>query len=129
LIIEVHNRDHIATLLALKAEVEAATGKKSKWAFTGATESYLLASEIAEAGVAIILSPSRPFPSQWDRRRVLAGPPLSEETTISILFKHGVTVAIGAVEEWQARNIRFDIAWVSPIPLEHNIDRSNIYST
>ena len=43
----------------------------------------------------------------------LPGPPLTKESTISTLLSHNVTVGIGIVESWSARNARFDAAWVS----------------
>lgn len=30
------------------------------------------------------------------------------------LLAHGVTVGVGVPEAWEARNTRFDVAWVSP---------------
>lgn len=42
----------------------------------------------------------------------LPGPPLTNETAITTLLAHGVTVGIGIVEQWSARNTRFDVAWV-----------------
>jgi hypothetical protein len=43
----------------------------------------------------------------------LPGPPLSNQTLISALHTNGVTVAVGVREGWEARNVRFDVAWVS----------------
>jgi hypothetical protein len=37
---------------------------------TGATEAHLLAPELAEAGVGVVLTPPRPFPESWQRRRM-----------------------------------------------------------
>lgn len=42
----------------------------------------------------------------------LAGPPLTNDTTLVTLMNHDVTVAIGVREAWQAGRTRFDIAWV-----------------
>lgn len=56
---------------------------------------------------------SRAFPSSWDGQRILPGPPLSDETVITSLLAHNVTVGIGIEEGWQARNTRFDVLWVS----------------
>lgn len=41
------------------------------------------------------------------------GPPLSSDTAITILMSKHVRVAIGVIDEYDARNIRFDVAWVS----------------
>jgi hypothetical protein len=42
----------------------------------------------------------------------LEGPPLTANTTISTLVENGVMVGIGTLEDWNARNARFDVAWV-----------------
>jgi hypothetical protein len=61
--------DHIATVLQLKREVEAHTKKSLKLSLVGATESHLLAKEISEAGVGVVVLPAKTFPSDWQRRR------------------------------------------------------------
>lgn len=71
LVIETHSVDVIATLIELKREIEAITGHPLRMTVAGATEAYLLASELAEAGVGVVLTRARPFPETWDRRRML----------------------------------------------------------
>lgn len=44
--------------------------------------------------------------------RSIPGPPLTKDSLISLLIKANVTVGVGVVEAWEARNARFDIAWV-----------------
>jgi hypothetical protein len=41
---------------------------------------------------------------------------LTNESAITTLLAHGVTVGIGVVEQWSARNTRFDVAWVCNFP-------------
>lgn len=97
----------------------------------GAEEAHLLAKEIAAAGVGVVLVPVRPLPLTWASRRMYAfrlftlissltctthslpGPPMTEETSVGKLVKHDVTVGIGVVGAWEARNARFDAAWVT----------------
>jgi len=43
----------------------------------------------------------------------LPGPPLSEDSAITLLLRNNVTVGIAVEEQWASRNIRFDIGWVS----------------
>ena len=69
LIIEAHNIDIIASLIKMKKEVESQTGFDMKLTITGASEAHLIATEIAEAGVGLILDP-RPFPAQWEGRKM-----------------------------------------------------------
>ncbi|THH19962.1 hypothetical protein EW146_g1322 [Bondarzewia mesenterica] len=113
LVVEADSADVIASLILLKGEVEDRFTAKMKMTIAGATEAHLLAKEIAQAGVGIILNPPRPFPAAWEHRRVLPGPPLSKESGISLLLAHNVTVGIGVVESSSAVNARFDAAWAA----------------
>lgn len=70
LVVEAHNADIIATLIVLKKEIEAETRRSMKLTITGAAEAHLLAQELAEAGVGVILNPARPFPYTWEGRRM-----------------------------------------------------------
>ncbi|KAG9004460.1 hypothetical protein FRB94_002331 [Tulasnella sp. JGI-2019a] len=112
-IVHVDSADVMAKLIALKAEVEERSGKVMKMAFFGALEAHLLAPEIASANIGVIVNPARATPISWDSRRILPGLPLSEETVITTLLKHNVTVAIGILEGWEARNTRFELAWAA----------------
>ncbi|GJE84554.1 composite domain of metallo-dependent hydrolase [Phanerochaete sordida] len=113
LIIGVGSADIMATLLQLKAEVEELRGGRIKMVFSGASEAHLIAEDIAKAKVGVILNPVRPFPGTWDNHRILAGPPISNETTVTALLKHKITVALGVTDAWEPVNTRFDAGWVA----------------
>ncbi|KIJ61513.1 hypothetical protein HYDPIDRAFT_31124 [Hydnomerulius pinastri MD-312] len=121
LVVNVKNADIIATLLKLKQEVEAASGTPMQMTLVGAAEAHLVAAELAAANVDVIVTPPRSFPFTWEGRRILQGPPVTEQSLITTLFSQGVTVGIGhqGVEEsaqltgWSARNLRWDAAWAS----------------
>ncbi|CUA74661.1 DNA-directed RNA polymerase II subunit RPB1-B [Rhizoctonia solani] len=119
LVITVHKADDMVTLLKLKAEIEDLTSVPLRVTFAGATEAHLVAKEIAAAGVGVIVIPTRSFPASWDQARILPGPPLSRASLITRLFKANVTVGVGVVRPWDARNTRFNIAWAA---LESNGD-------
>lgn len=70
LVIQVHSADVMATLIELKNEVEARNKTKIKFTFSGASEAHLLAKEISEAEIGVILIPARPFPLSWKSRRM-----------------------------------------------------------
>jgi hypothetical protein len=112
LVVEAHSADIIATLVWLKREIERETGKSIRLTLTGASEAHILAKELGEEKVGVILNPARPFPFVWEDRRILPGPPLTEHSAITKLMVHNVTVGIGIQEIWDARNLRFDVAWV-----------------
>ncbi|KAF9006581.1 carbohydrate esterase family 9 protein [Cyathus striatus] len=111
LVIEVDSADIMATLLILKTEIENNIGSRMKMVFSGAAEAHLLAKEIGEADVGVILNPVRPFPTVWDQRRILPGPPLTNDTALVTLMQHGVVVGLGIHEAWQASNVRFELEW------------------
>ncbi|EJD36586.1 composite domain of metallo-dependent hydrolase [Auricularia subglabra TFB-10046 SS5] len=112
LVITVTSADAMAALLRLKKDLESSrAGYKLRMVFLQANEAHLLAKEIGEAGVGVILSPVRPFPVLWDERRVIPGPPLSKETALTTLLRHNVTVGVGIREEWEAIHTRFVVKW------------------
>ncbi|KAI0828485.1 carbohydrate esterase family 9 protein [Trametes gibbosa] len=113
LAVHIQSADAIASIIALKYEVEERLEKSIKVTLIGAAEAHLLATELGEANVGVIVSPTRPFPHHWEKRRFLPGPPLSERNALAELRAHNVTVAVGVNEAWMARNARFDIAWAA----------------
>ncbi|KAK2463223.1 hypothetical protein APHAL10511_004878 [Amanita phalloides] len=113
LVIEAHSADVIATLILLKKEVELEHKKSIQMTITGATEAHLLARELGEAQIGVILTPSRPSPKYWEERRILPGPPLTSESAIAALLSHNVVVGIGVEETAFARDLPFDVAWTA----------------
>lgn len=111
LVVDVESADIMATLLRLKDEYEAHSSRELRLTFAGATEAHILAHEIARAGVSVIVTQSKPFPTTWEQRRILAGPPITQESLVTALLKAGVNVAIGVADEYNARNTRFEAGW------------------
>ena len=72
-----------------------------------------MAKELGRANVGVILNPIRPFPASWESRRIMPGPPLTEESQILRLLNHKVTVGVGILESWEAQNARFDLGWAA----------------
>ncbi|KAJ7793926.1 hypothetical protein B0H14DRAFT_2392986 [Mycena olivaceomarginata] len=110
LVVHAESADIIASLLVLKKEVEALGGAPIRLTLAGATEAHLLAKELGEAGVGVIVQ-QRPFPSTWEERRILPGPPLTQASAIAALVVHNVTVGIAVGQPSSVRNTRFDVAW------------------
>ncbi|KAF8801695.1 amidohydrolase [Phlegmacium glaucopus] len=113
LVVDVSSADIMATLVALKQEYEDITGNDLRLTFSGAAEAHLLAKEIARAGISVILTSPRAYPTVWEQRRILPGPPLSKLSSLGALLAEGVNVAIGVIDESAARNTRFEIAWAA----------------
>ncbi|KZV86711.1 composite domain of metallo-dependent hydrolase [Exidia glandulosa HHB12029] len=112
LVIDVEGADEIATLLELKDEVETDLGSTIKLTIAGATEAPLLAKELAAAGVGVLITRPRPFPSQWSQQHLLPGHPLSAHSAVDELLAHNVTVGLGEGDKALARNTRFNLAWI-----------------
>ena len=70
LVVQAQNADIIASLIKLKKEVEASKGVELKLTVAGAAEAHLLAKDLGEANVGVIVTPSRPFPATWEMRRM-----------------------------------------------------------
>ncbi|KAJ7253708.1 carbohydrate esterase family 9 protein [Mycena haematopus] len=110
LVVNVESADIIASLLVLKKDVEAAKRTAMQLTLAGATEGHLLAKEIGKAGAGVLIE-QRPYPSRWEQKRLLAGPPITQSSAIATLVAHNVTVGIMVKDSSQARNMRFDMAW------------------
>jgi len=113
LVVHTHSADIIATLIVLKKEVERHTKKGIKLTIAGGGEAHLLAKELGKANIGVVLNPVRPFPASWESRRILPGPPLTAESQILRLLDHNITVGVGVLESWEARNARFDLGWAA----------------
>ncbi|KAI1784439.1 composite domain of metallo-dependent hydrolase [Ganoderma leucocontextum] len=113
LVVEASSADIIASVIALKSEVESKLHTSLKVTIIGGMEAHLLAEELGAANVGVILTPARPFPNSWEERRILAGPPLTEKSAVAALVENNVTVGLGIKEIWDARNARFDLAWAA----------------
>ncbi|KAJ7178979.1 carbohydrate esterase family 9 protein [Mycena filopes] len=110
LVIDVGSADIMATLLILKAEVENRLGSRMRMVFSGAAEAHILAKEIRNANVAVILD-AKPTVGTWEDRRSLPGPPLSNDTTLGALIREGVKVGLKCQEAQDAQRLRFDLTW------------------
>ena len=75
LAVDAESVDVVATIIELKQEIEetlkvANRGKKLKVTITGGREAHLLARELGEAGVGVLLTPPRPIPKEWEAHRM-----------------------------------------------------------
>ncbi|KZS89718.1 hypothetical protein SISNIDRAFT_479686 [Sistotremastrum niveocremeum HHB9708] len=111
LIVHTDNADIMASVIRLKSSIErvSATGKSMRISFAGAAEAHLIAKEIGEAGVGVIVYPVTPFPYQWEGRRILPGPPLTNLTAIVKLLMEGVVVGVGVMDDYLARHTGFEL--------------------
>ncbi|KAK7001003.1 carbohydrate esterase family 9 protein [Favolaschia claudopus] len=110
LVIDVGSADIMATLLILKTEVENQLGTRMRMVFSGAAEAHIIAPEIRNSNVGVILD-AKPGVGVWDDRRALPGLPLTNDTTLAVLFKEGVKLGLRCQEAQDARNMLFDLTW------------------
>lgn len=112
-VVTVHSADAIASILKVKETVEkeiSARIKKNssgkiRLALIGGAESYIVADELAAAGVGVVLAPAQSYSTSWDQRRALSGAPLTNGTAIDKLVEAGVVTAIGLEEDWLIRDL------------------------
>ncbi|KAF7332041.1 Carbohydrate esterase family 9 protein [Mycena kentingensis (nom. inval.)] len=107
IVIDVDGADIMASLLILKDQIENAKGSRMRMVFSGAAEAHLLAQEIGNAHVGVILD-VKPNIGVWDVRRALHGPPITNDTTLVSLRQAGVKVGLRWTEAQATMNTRFD---------------------
>ncbi|PVF97468.1 hypothetical protein CPB86DRAFT_807236 [Serendipita vermifera] len=111
LVVHTDNVDVIATLLDLLDELSQKVDAEVKLTISGGAEAHLLARELGAAGVGVILTRPRPFPTRWSGQQILPGLPLTSKSAVQVFLDNSVTVGFGIEENWQARNAWFDAAW------------------
>lgn len=112
LALTINSADGIATALRIKSEIEGMLETSNvaqylKMAIIGGAESHMVANELGQAGVGVVLSPLQSIGDSWDSRRVLTGAPLTNGTVIDALLDANVTVGIGLHEDWELRDLGF----------------------
>jgi hypothetical protein len=105
------NKDVIAHLLQMKESIKDTA--PINLVIIGGIESYLLAHELAESHVPVILVPWRCQPERWEYRHCLPGPPISEKTSFQILVEAGVQVALGAWDDGIVNALYWEAAWAA----------------
>jgi len=99
-IISVDNADEIL------AVIEVCSSGKYRCVIFGGAEAHLVASDLASAGISVILSGARAFPNNWEKRG-------ASDDAIIILTQAGVTVGLssGGASPGEidfARNLRWE---------------------
>ncbi|KAK6957921.1 hypothetical protein Daesc_000711 [Daldinia eschscholtzii] len=105
-----NNKDVIAHMIALKKETGAHI------VIMGGSESHLLATELAEAEVPVIVAPFWGCePLFWDARNCLPGPPLTDRLGPQVLIDAGVKVGISNWDDTNnhIRNSIWEASWVA----------------
>ncbi|KAI1416994.1 composite domain of metallo-dependent hydrolase [Hypoxylon sp. FL1857] len=109
-VVHTNNKDVIAHMIALKREIGAHI------VIMGGSEAHLVATELAEANMPVIVAPFWGCePLFWDARNCLPGPPLVDQFGPQLLIDAGVKVAIS---NWDGtnnhiRNSIWEASWVA----------------
>ncbi|CAG8479612.1 1104_t:CDS:10 [Racocetra fulgida] len=110
LVVNTHSKDEIASLIRLKIQVEN-NGGHLNLVILGGAEAYILAAELAEHKIPVILIPLRAIPKFWTAQHVLTGAPITNTTGIDILYANGVKIGIGVAIAGLERNLIWDAGW------------------
>eukprot|EP01119_Soliformovum_irregulare_P019141 TRINITY_DN6005_c0_g3_i1.p1 TRINITY_DN6005_c0_g3~~TRINITY_DN6005_c0_g3_i1.p1 ORF type:complete len:897 (+),score=188.82 TRINITY_DN6005_c0_g3_i1:43-2691(+) len=105
-----HQADDISTLLHIKKENDAKYSLNTSLVIVGGAEAHLLAQQLGEASVTVVLAPPRCVPANWEQRRCNRG-------SIGILHKAGVNVVLGTEDPGSSRNLR----WEAGLALDQGI--------
>lgn len=106
LVVTTHSADTIAALLRVKREIDEASGSSPvRLVILGGAEAHLVAGQLAEAGVGVVLAPFQSYAGTWEQRRALTGAPLTNGTSVDVLLDAGVVTAIGMEEDWLVRDL------------------------
>ncbi|KXN85953.1 hypothetical protein AN958_10661 [Leucoagaricus sp. SymC.cos] len=113
LVINVDSADIMSTLIRLKESYKRQTRDDFDLTFVGASEAHLIAHEIAKEGISVVITMPRPYPGSWESQRILPGAPLTHDGNVMKVLHAGVNVGIGVVDGYNARNTRFEAAWLA----------------
>ncbi|KAI1386729.1 composite domain of metallo-dependent hydrolase [Hypoxylon trugodes] len=109
-VVHTNNKDVIAHMIALKKETGAHI------VIMGGSEAHLIAAELAEANVSVIVAPFWGCePLFWDSRNCPPGPPLVDRLGPQVLLDSGVKVAISNWDDTNnhIRNSIWEASWVA----------------
>ncbi|KAG1058841.1 hypothetical protein G6F42_028515 [Rhizopus arrhizus] len=108
-VVQVDDKDEIASILLIKQLISKEHNHDVKFVILGGAESHLVAEHLSRLDVPVVLMPARCFPTTWQSRFCLTGPPVTPSTVLDVLLKHQVRVGLGStdVDNGDARRRRF----------------------
>ncbi|KAG5458218.1 MAG: hypothetical protein BJ554DRAFT_1601, partial [Olpidium bornovanus] len=103
LVVHTHSADIISQLIVLKR-----IHPRVRIVVLGGAEAHIVARQLREVDIPVVLSPPRCTPGTWESRRCLHGPPLAERSGIDVLFEEGVDVGLAVEDDALARNLLWE---------------------
>lgn len=73
---------------------------------------HQVAKDLAEAHIPVLV-PTKVWEYGWEQRGRLEGPPLTADTELGVLLRHGVQVGVRIQEAWEAANLLWETAWAA----------------
>ncbi|EIE86895.1 hypothetical protein G6F46_009188 [Rhizopus delemar] len=119
-VVQADDKDEIASILLIKQYILKEYEHDVKFVILGGSESHLVAGHLSRLDVPVVLMPARCYPTTWQSRFCLSGPPLTPNTALDILLKNKVRVGLGSTDadNGDARNLIWEAGW----NLAHNSD-------
>ncbi|KAI9252557.1 hypothetical protein EDC94DRAFT_620964 [Helicostylum pulchrum] len=123
-VVQVDDKDEIASILLIKQLISKEYNYRVNFVILGGAESHLVAEHLYRLDVPVVLMPARCFPTTWQSRFCLTGPPITPSTVLDVLLKNQVRVGLGStdVDNGDARNLIWEAGW----NLAHNPNLSSL---
>lgn len=111
MVIETDDKDEIASIAQMKQQL--LPKGPVNFVILGGAEAHLVADHLSRLDIPVVLMPARCYPSTWQARLCLTGPPVTPSTGLDILLKRGVRVAVASTdsENGDARNLIWEAGW------------------
>lgn len=112
-VVQVDDKDEIASILNIKQAISQEYNYDVKFVILGGGESHLVADHLSRLDVPVVLMPARCYPTTWQSKSCLTGPPVTPSTVLDVLVKHGVRVGLGStdLDNGDARNLIWEAGW------------------
>ncbi|RKP22565.1 hypothetical protein SYNPS1DRAFT_31826 [Syncephalis pseudoplumigaleata] len=114
LVVHTHSKDNIAAIAKLRDELRwhhkqrNGAGQGMNVVIFGGAEAHLLAADLADYEIPVVLDKARCQPESWSSRRCLLGQPLTQYTAAQTLHKAGVKVMLSSFDLGDTRQLLWE---------------------
>ncbi|KAH7136829.1 hypothetical protein B0J13DRAFT_449046 [Dactylonectria estremocensis] len=105
LVVEVYNEDDISQLILVKRDFPAVN-----LVIYGGHGAPLVAKQLADAGIPVILTGNRGGPTSWEKKNALTGPPQTESPA-RILLEAGVLLGLAVTSDSKVHGLAQEGRW------------------
>ncbi|VUG17959.1 DEBR0S2_20340g1_1 [Brettanomyces bruxellensis] len=107
--VHTHNAEIMKHIISMKRN----EFPEEKFVVVGGQEAYLIADELAEVHIPVIVAPWRCTAKFWDNRMCSPNEPLESKSSLQILQDAGVKFALGQEADPIARRTYWDAGWAA----------------